>query len=101
MALPTSKFQIKSVAKPNVGETIPAEVLGEVTITLPEAHAIRREWEGLRIHDVIFLVGIQYVGPGFLDSAREFGLMKCFVGLLFLMDKAQTQTRRTFASNTA
>jgi len=62
MALPILRFDITHVAKPNVGENHPAEVLAEVAYVLPnDTHGIRSEWESLRTHDVVFLLAIQYV----------------------------------------
>ena len=59
-AVPTISFGIRKVGKPLIGETKPSTVVGEVTVNLAPFNAnIRREWEGIRIHDVLFLATIQ------------------------------------------
>uniref|UniRef100_A0A0M3I3F3 AAA_11 domain-containing protein n=1 Tax=Ascaris lumbricoides TaxID=6252 RepID=A0A0M3I3F3_ASCLU len=56
MALPIHSFQIVEVAKPLIGEKSPATVKADVSITLPRSRILRAEWEGLRKHDVCFLL---------------------------------------------
>ncbi|CAD6193409.1 unnamed protein product [Caenorhabditis auriculariae] len=56
MALPLENFSITEVAKPLVGEKSPACVRGVVTVNIGRRLDIRQEWEGLRKHDVCFLV---------------------------------------------
>uniref|UniRef100_A0A915BBL4 Intron-binding protein aquarius n=2 Tax=Parascaris univalens TaxID=6257 RepID=A0A915BBL4_PARUN len=56
MALPIHSFQIVEVAKPLIGEKSPATVKADIGITLPRSRILRAEWEGLRKHDVCFLL---------------------------------------------
>uniref|UniRef100_A0A915PS17 Intron-binding protein aquarius n=1 Tax=Setaria digitata TaxID=48799 RepID=A0A915PS17_9BILA len=56
MALPLVEFQIVEVGKPLIGEKSPAVVKADLTISLPRRADIRAEWEGLRKHDVCFLI---------------------------------------------
>uniref|UniRef100_A0AAF5PUK5 Intron-binding protein aquarius n=3 Tax=Wuchereria bancrofti TaxID=6293 RepID=A0AAF5PUK5_WUCBA len=56
MALPLVEFQIVEVGKPLIGEKSPAVVKADLTISLPKRADIRAEWEGLRKHDVCFLI---------------------------------------------
>ncbi|MFH4976082.1 hypothetical protein AB6A40_002791 [Gnathostoma spinigerum] len=56
MALPIHSFQIVEVAKPLIGEKSPASVKADISVNLPRRPDIRSEWEGLRKHDVCFLV---------------------------------------------
>ncbi|VDO29345.1 unnamed protein product [Onchocerca flexuosa] len=56
MALPLVEFQIVEVGKPLIGEKSPAVVKADLTINLPRRTDIRAEWEGLRKHDVCFLI---------------------------------------------
>uniref|UniRef100_A0A0R3RQH9 Intron-binding protein aquarius n=1 Tax=Elaeophora elaphi TaxID=1147741 RepID=A0A0R3RQH9_9BILA len=56
MALPLVEFQIVEVGKPLIGEKSPAVVKADLTINLPRRTDIRSEWEGLRKHDVCFLI---------------------------------------------
>eukprot|EP00794_Sanderia_malayensis_P020018 gene20018-21979_t len=58
MALPIRGFTIIQVAKPNISESRPAVVKADITVTLSTSPHIRNEWEGLRKHDVGFLVCI-------------------------------------------
>lgn len=59
-SLPLSDFSVVEVAKPNLGETRPAHVLGEATYSLEGVrdHALRQEWENFREHDIVFLLTI-------------------------------------------
>ncbi|XP_047133675.2 RNA helicase aquarius isoform X1 [Hydra vulgaris] len=59
MAVPINSFSIIEVGKPKVGETCPSRVLADVKITLSQRHTLREEWEGLRKHDVAFLISIK------------------------------------------
>ncbi|KHN88639.1 Intron-binding protein aquarius [Toxocara canis] len=56
MALPINSFQMVEVAKPLIGEKSPAVVKADITIALPKRSDLRFEWEGLRKHDVCFLL---------------------------------------------
>lgn len=47
------------VAKPRLGENHPARVRADITILLSTRYNIRNEWEGLRKHDVAFLVTVR------------------------------------------
>ncbi|XP_064421049.1 RNA helicase aquarius [Latimeria chalumnae] len=63
MAQPIVSFTIVEVAKPNIGETWPARVRADVTINLNVRDQIKQEWEGLRKHDVCFLVTVRPTQP--------------------------------------
>jgi intron-binding protein aquarius len=60
-SLPLSDFTVVEVAKPNLGETRPAHVLGEATYSLEGVRdqALRKEWENFREHDILFLLTIK------------------------------------------
>uniref|UniRef100_A0A8C5CE19 Aquarius intron-binding spliceosomal factor n=1 Tax=Gadus morhua TaxID=8049 RepID=A0A8C5CE19_GADMO len=59
MAQNITAFSIVEVAKPNIGENWPARVRADVTINLNVRDHIKHEWEGLRKHDVCFLVTVR------------------------------------------
>ncbi|XP_035237353.1 RNA helicase aquarius isoform X1 [Anguilla anguilla] len=59
MAQTILSFSIVEVAKPNIGENWPARVRADITINLNVRDQIKREWEGLRKHDVCFLVTVR------------------------------------------
>ncbi|XP_028852048.1 RNA helicase aquarius isoform X1 [Denticeps clupeoides] len=59
MAQPIVSFSIVEVAKPNIGEDWPARVRADVTINLNVRNEIKFEWEGLRKHDVCFLITVR------------------------------------------
>ncbi|KAJ3613227.1 hypothetical protein NHX12_019477, partial [Muraenolepis orangiensis] len=59
MAQTITAFSIVEVAKPNIGENWPARVRADVTINLNVRDHIKHEWEGLRKHDVCFLVTVR------------------------------------------
>ncbi|KAI8476245.1 MAG: hypothetical protein J3K34DRAFT_511964 [Monoraphidium minutum] len=60
MALPLSAFRITEVARPKVGELRPATVTAELVIDTRGLRGdIASEWDNLRQHDVIFLVGVE------------------------------------------
>jgi intron-binding protein aquarius len=68
MALPIYSFTITQVKKPDIGETKPALVRGEITVDLsPFSGHVRDEWEQLRDHDVLFLITVRATKP--LSSA--------------------------------
>ncbi|XP_055013721.1 LOW QUALITY PROTEIN: RNA helicase aquarius [Boleophthalmus pectinirostris] len=52
-------FSIVEVAKPNIGESWPARVRADVTVNLNVQDHIKNEWEGLRKHDVCFLITVR------------------------------------------
>nr|XP_020469667.1 intron-binding protein aquarius [Monopterus albus] len=58
MAQPITTFSIVEVAKPKIGESWPARVRADVTINLNVQDHIKHEWEGLRKHDVCFLITV-------------------------------------------
>eukprot|EP01012_Entosiphon_sulcatum_P009985 TRINITY_DN1576_c0_g1_i1.p1 TRINITY_DN1576_c0_g1~~TRINITY_DN1576_c0_g1_i1.p1 ORF type:complete len:1408 (-),score=401.30 TRINITY_DN1576_c0_g1_i1:99-4226(-) len=60
MALQIEDFAIKYVGPANIGKVHPNEVRAVITVDLASLRgdAIRREWESIRQHDVIFLVGL-------------------------------------------
>ncbi|KAF3845008.1 hypothetical protein F7725_008171 [Dissostichus mawsoni] len=59
MAQTITSFSIVEVAKPNIGESWPARVRGDVTVNLNVQDHIKHEWEGLRKHDVCFLITVR------------------------------------------
>eukprot|EP00937_MAST-01D_sp_MAST-1D-sp2_P006438 g6438.t1 len=70
MALPIDNFDVTEVGKPNVGQMKPSAVLAELSYSLAawDRHSgggggrgratLRREWDELREHDVVFLVAL-------------------------------------------
>ncbi|KAL1258409.1 hypothetical protein QQF64_011653, partial [Cirrhinus molitorella] len=67
MAQTIVSFSIVEVAKPNIGENWPARVRADVTINLNVRDNIKNEWEGLRKHDVCFLITVR---PNLLYGTR-------------------------------
>ncbi|TRZ02669.1 hypothetical protein DNTS_024402 [Danionella cerebrum] len=67
MAQTIVSFSIVEVAKPNIGENWPARVRADVTINLNVRDQIKNEWEGLRKHDVCFLITLR---PNLLYGTR-------------------------------
>ncbi|XP_075007855.1 RNA helicase aquarius isoform X3 [Calonectris borealis] len=63
MAQPIVSFTVVEVAKPNIGENWPMRVRADVTINLNVRDNIKDEWEGLRKHDVCFLVTVRPTQP--------------------------------------
>ncbi|MBN3285523.1 AQR helicase, partial [Polyodon spathula] len=63
MAQTILAFSIVEVAKPNIGENWPARVRADVTINLNVRDQIKSEWEGLRKHDVCFLITVRPTKP--------------------------------------
>ncbi|XP_069805390.1 RNA helicase aquarius [Dendropsophus ebraccatus] len=59
MAQPIVAFSVVEVAKPNIGEDWPTRVRADVTINLNVRDQIKDEWEGLRKHDVCFLITLR------------------------------------------
>lgn len=59
MAQIITAFSIVEVAKPNIGESWPARVRADVTVNLNVQDHIKNEWEGLRKHDVCFLITVR------------------------------------------
>jgi intron-binding protein aquarius len=59
MALPLLTICIVEVAKPNIGEKQPSRVRADITVNLSVKDDIKNEWEGLRRHDVVFLVTVR------------------------------------------
>ncbi|XP_029454885.1 RNA helicase aquarius isoform X2 [Rhinatrema bivittatum] len=59
MAQPIVSFSVVEVAKPNIGENWPTRVRADVTVNLNIRHHIKNEWEGLRKHDVCFLITVR------------------------------------------
>uniref|UniRef100_A0A9J8CR56 RNA helicase aquarius n=1 Tax=Cyprinus carpio carpio TaxID=630221 RepID=A0A9J8CR56_CYPCA len=67
MAQTIASFSIVEVAKPNIGENWPARVRADVTLNLNIRSNIKNEWEGLRKHDVCFLITVR---PNLLYGTR-------------------------------
>ncbi|KAF0312815.1 RNA helicase aquarius [Amphibalanus amphitrite] len=74
MAQPIVNFAIVEVAKPNIGERRPARVRADVTVNLSVRPEVKAEWEGLRKHDVCFLITVrpQMTYGARYDSAAPF-----------------------------
>lgn len=65
MALPTTAFRITEVARPRVGELRPASVTGELVIDTRGLRGdMAAEWDELKQHDVLFLMGGEAAGGG-------------------------------------
>uniref|UniRef100_A0A8C5R317 RNA helicase aquarius n=1 Tax=Leptobrachium leishanense TaxID=445787 RepID=A0A8C5R317_9ANUR len=63
MAQPIVAFSVVEVAKPNIGENWPTRVRADITINLNVRNQIKDEWEGLRKHDVCFLITLRPTLP--------------------------------------
>ncbi|XP_038597174.1 RNA helicase aquarius isoform X2 [Tachyglossus aculeatus] len=63
MAQPIVAFTIVEVAKPKIGENWPARVRADVTVNLNVRDHIKDEWQGLRKHDVCFLITVRPTKP--------------------------------------
>ncbi|XKL64533.1 hypothetical protein PGB90_004619 [Kerria lacca] len=63
MAQPIVNFTIVEVLKPKIGEKQPARVKADVTLQLNLKPSIKAEWEGLRKHDVCFLITVKPTLP--------------------------------------
>eukprot|EP01065_Artemidia_motanka_P007566 TRINITY_DN1377_c0_g1_i1.p1 TRINITY_DN1377_c0_g1~~TRINITY_DN1377_c0_g1_i1.p1 ORF type:complete len:1449 (+),score=544.42 TRINITY_DN1377_c0_g1_i1:47-4393(+) len=61
MALRLSEFTVTKVGPPLIGFTRPSEVRAEIKISLANASPanVRAEWDSLRQHDVLILVGLR------------------------------------------
>ncbi|KAI9315690.1 P-loop containing nucleoside triphosphate hydrolase protein [Dichotomocladium elegans] len=60
MAVSITNMSIVDVAPPNLGQEHPAHVKAEITFDIGRyTDTIRREWDSLRKHDVLFLLSIQ------------------------------------------
>eukprot|EP00096_Caligus_rogercresseyi_P010804 TRINITY_DN4040_c0_g1_i1.p1 TRINITY_DN4040_c0_g1~~TRINITY_DN4040_c0_g1_i1.p1 ORF type:complete len:1444 (-),score=412.87 TRINITY_DN4040_c0_g1_i1:63-4394(-) len=70
MALPILSFSVVEVAKPNIGEKPPSRVRADVSVNLSVKENIKSEWEGLRKHDVCFLITVS--PPLHPDSSKDF-----------------------------
>ena len=63
MAIPIDDFLIVEVAKPNVGERVLSRVRAEIKVVLDTRKEVKKEWEGLRKHDVCFLITVDPPNP--------------------------------------
>ena len=63
MATAVLNFNVVEVAKPNIGHSCPSIVRADVTVNLSTRREIREEWEGVRKHDVMFLVTVRAHHP--------------------------------------
>ncbi|ORY43824.1 hypothetical protein BCR33DRAFT_717461 [Rhizoclosmatium globosum] len=76
MAVPIERFEVTEVGTPAVGETKPSFVLGEVSFVVGKySDSIRREWESLKRHDVLFLITIEMDPelPSWSKNAKDTG----------------------------
>uniref|UniRef100_A0A8C1KM24 Uncharacterized protein n=1 Tax=Cyprinus carpio TaxID=7962 RepID=A0A8C1KM24_CYPCA len=67
MAQSIASFSIMEVTKPNIKENWPVRVRADVTLNLKVRDNIKSKWEGLRKHDVCFLITVR---PNLLYSTR-------------------------------
>lgn len=84
MALPIDGFGLKSILPPHVGGEVPAGVSAEVKFDISKyAPHIRQEWDGLREHDVCFLVTIRCPVPPNVhpDDLRDPALLAKYTGV--------------------
>ncbi|CAM9839047.1 unnamed protein product [Lampetra fluviatilis] len=63
MAQTIGAFSVVEVAKPHIGENHPSRVRADITLHLNMRQHIKAEWEGLRKHDVCFLVTVRGTQP--------------------------------------
>lgn len=73
MAQPLEKFALVEVRKPRVGETYPAAVTAEVTVDVRHMRPdVRAEWDGLKQHDVVFMLSVapSYPQGGMSDTSN-------------------------------
>lgn len=69
MAVPIKEFRISEVKQPNIGEVKPAAVTAKITYSISSYRShIRSEWDGLKEHDVLFLLSIR---PSFEPLSTE------------------------------
>ncbi|KAG2227972.1 hypothetical protein INT45_011996, partial [Circinella minor] len=60
MALPLEHVNVIDVAQANLGENHPAHVTADISYNVGKyTHSIRREWDSLRKHDIVFLLTIE------------------------------------------
>eukprot|EP01126_Amoeba_proteus_P051320 TRINITY_DN6121_c0_g5_i6.p1 TRINITY_DN6121_c0_g5~~TRINITY_DN6121_c0_g5_i6.p1 ORF type:complete len:1552 (+),score=385.61 TRINITY_DN6121_c0_g5_i6:358-5013(+) len=63
MALEIDNFKVTHVSPPKIGYTVPASVAAEISFTLPsrKSHTmdLKKEWDELREHDVVFLAAVR------------------------------------------
>lgn len=60
MAVPIEDFNIVDIGEANLGETKPSRVRADVGFQIGKfTQNIRKEWDGLRRHDVLFLLTIE------------------------------------------
>ena len=82
MALPLQSFSIVEVAKPKIGEKQPSRVRADVTVNLAVKEMIKGEWEGLRRHDVGFLITVR---PPVSASQLTYSMLDDFVSQVGLV----------------
>ena len=57
MAQEIRKFKIQHVAQPYIGRREPKKVIAEIQYSVEKmSNQIKREWDSLKKHDVVFLV---------------------------------------------
>eukprot|EP01062_Namystynia_karyoxenos_P069924 TRINITY_DN6533_c0_g1_i3.p1 TRINITY_DN6533_c0_g1~~TRINITY_DN6533_c0_g1_i3.p1 ORF type:complete len:1505 (+),score=516.09 TRINITY_DN6533_c0_g1_i3:74-4588(+) len=78
MVLPVQGFSVTKVALPGIGFTRPAEVRAELRLSLEKVWPpnVREEWEQLRQHDVLMLIGLRPTpyDPDEPDPRKRFGI---------------------------
>ncbi len=77
--LPVKTSQVITVRSPHIGQVIPAEVLGEVTIDVGKfTGPVRAEWDDLKEHDVVFLVKFAKPEENAVSSTGSEDMTKTF-----------------------
>ncbi|KAK4893519.1 hypothetical protein LTR27_008202 [Elasticomyces elasticus] len=104
-AIPVSKPAVISTLPAKVGEEAPAEVQVEVSLDVSKLQeGVRREWEELRMGEVVYLVGVQPIeketkgeakGQTMLTSAERAGMkvLRCGIVVGVLDDKGRMLRR--------
>ena len=59
MCLPIQSFSIVEVARPLLGQVRPRSVRADIIIDVDLRKQMRQEWEGLKKHDILFLLTIR------------------------------------------
>ena len=75
MAVSINGFAVTELGKPLLGESRPSRVVAEVSFSLSRfSDVIRREWDALRPHDVMFLVNLEaHEGSAQPFNAKQLG----------------------------
>jgi intron-binding protein aquarius len=102
MALPIQAPAIVDIVPPHVGEFVPSQVRAEIILDVSRLNfALRKEWESLRPHDVVFLLSVR---PSEKEGAFSNGFSDAYtsdkVGLRYLraaeVVEVQNEKGKTF-----